>query len=166
MAHRDDMIALARVTERDANRERRAGNLEAAAEQYDRAREMYADSGAAFYSGIAKTDELRKLARDVQASIERCNAKASNCRHPRPVRAAAPLPAPCCLQCGKRLRRASEHVERHRKGVDGQPGAWGNYGDNVLCGQLCGYRFARSIAIKLHEQGRLDGLRYKEQNRG
>lgn len=67
----------------------------------------------------------------------------------------ATTPRPMCISCGKPLRRAKEHVEASRTGIDGAPASWGDYGDNVLCGVTCGYRYALRIARALHAKGAL-----------
>jgi len=126
-------LAAAKTREKEARRLRSAGSTEAG-EAYDRARDLYVDSGLAFH-GRGESE----LADSVKRSIERCGKIASNIRYPKTQRPPAATPRPACLACGKPLRR---YKRDGRTFDDGTPQEWGDYGDQRFCGLACGWRWA------------------------
>ncbi len=124
-------LAAAKAEEKEGRRLRREDRDEEAIEAFERASDLYADSGLAFHD--------RGVADEVRHAIERCRTIVSNIRHPKTKRAPAITPRPSCLACGKPLRRY-----RHdgRTYDDGTPQEWGDYGDNRFCGLTCGWRWA------------------------
>ena len=126
--------AAAKAEEKEGRRLRHEGRDAEAIETYDRARDLYVDSGLAFH-GRGESE----LADEVKRSIERCGKIASNIRYPKAKRPAATTPRPNCLACDKPLQRYSRDG---RTFDDGTPQEWGNYGDNRFCGLTCGWRWA------------------------
>lgn len=127
-------LAAARADEKEARRLRREGRDEEAIEAYDRASELYDDSGLA-WDGHGESE----LANEVRRSIERCKKSVSNIRHPKEQRAPATTPRPNCLHCGKPLRRYKYDAAPFN---DGTPREWGDYADNRFCGLRCGWNWA------------------------
>lgn len=126
-------LAAARADEKEARRLRREGRDEEAIEMYDRARDLYVDSGLAFeYADEALADEVKR-------SIERCRKIIDNLRHPKEVRPPASTPRPNCLACNKPLPRFRFDGKAFD---DGTPREWGAYGDNRFCTLTCGWRWA------------------------
>ena len=126
-------LAAAKAQEKEARHLRSAASAEASA-AYDRARDLYVDSGLAFH-GRGESE----LAGSVRRSIERCGKIASNIRHPKAKRSSAVTDRPDCLGCGKPLRR---YKQDDRAYSDGTPREWGDYGDNRFCGLRCGWSWA------------------------
>jgi hypothetical protein len=134
-------LALAVAAESQAARLRREaaaspeqGDTSAAAIAYDEAARRYADSGLDYHR-----QRECELAREVERAITRCRKIAGNIRHPSKRRPATTTPRPCCLSCGKPLRRFRLDG---RKMSDGKPREWGDYGDNRFCGLTCGWKWA------------------------
>ena len=127
-------LATAKTQEKEARRLRSAGSDAEAIEVYDRARDLYVDSGLAFH-GFGESE----LADSVRCAIERCGKIASNIRHPKAQRPSAVTARPNCLSCGKPLRR---YKQDGRTFSDGTPREWGDYGDNRFCGLRCGWSWA------------------------
>jgi hypothetical protein len=120
-------IATAEAEEKRARRLRREGQSQEAIEAYERARELYADTGLQYHDD------------DVMRSIKRCDAIVSNIRHPKETRPSATTPRPNCLGCGKALPRFKFDGKTFD---DGTPREWGAYGDNRFCTLTCGWRWA------------------------
>jgi hypothetical protein len=127
-------LAAARAEEKEGRRLRREGRDEEAIELYDRASDLYGDSGLA-WDGHGESE----LANEVRRAIERCKKIASNIRNPKDQRASATTPRPNCLACEKPLRRYKLDGSAFD---DGTPREWGDYGDNRFCGLRCGWRWA------------------------
>ena len=127
-------LAAARAEEKDAKHLRREGRDEEAIESYDRASDLYGDSGLA-WDGLGES----ALANEVRRAIERCKKIASNIRNPKDQRTPATTPRPNCLACSKPLRRYKLDGSAFD---DGTPREWGDYGDNRFYGLRCGWRWA------------------------
>lgn len=123
----DDPLASAEAEEKRARRLRRDGKDQEAIEAYDRARDLYAETGLQY------SDE------DVMRAIRRCAAIVNNLRHPKEKRPPATTPRPNCLCCGNPLRR---YKWDGRTFPDGTPREWGDYGDNRFCTLTCGWNWA------------------------
>lgn len=127
-------LRAAKAEEKEGRRLRREGRDVEAIDAYDRARNLYSDSGLFLHD-----QGESELAREVRGAIERCNKIVSNIRYPKEKRPPATTPRPDCLGCGKPLRR---YKRDGRTFDDGTPQEWGDYGDNRFCGLTCGWRWA------------------------
>ena len=69
--------------------------------------------------------------------------------------------APPCLSCGKKLRRYKYRDDYpDRLGADGRRALWGDYGDNIVCGQNCGYQLSLGLTkLKLKQGDNIDDWR-------
>ena len=127
-----DKLVAAKALEREARSARREGRNAEAVVLYNRARDLYADSGFAFH-------ENDDLADAVLRAIKSCDAIVRNLRHPKPQRSPATTQRPNCLGCRKPLPRFKFDGKTYD---DGMPREWGAYGDNRFCGLSCGWRWA------------------------
>lgn len=135
-AHAADLAKLvaAKAQEKEARRLRREGRDEEAIASYERARDLYDDTGLAWHDRGESA-----LAAEVRKAIERCRHIESNIRYPKTKRPPATTTRPTCLGCGKPLRRFKWDG---RTFADGTPREWGDYGDNRFCGLRCGWSWA------------------------
>jgi hypothetical protein len=127
-------LAAGKAEEKDARRLRREGRDEEAVASFERASDLYADSGLFLHEHGES-----ELAAEVRKAIARCKKIVENIRSPKETRAAATTVRPDCLACGKPLRR---YKWDDRKFSDGTPREWGDYGDNRFCGLRCGWNWA------------------------
>jgi hypothetical protein len=123
-----------KAEEKEGRRLRREGRDEEAIEAYDRARDLYSDSGLFLHDRGESA-----LASEVQHAIARCKKIVENIRYPKEKRAPATTPRPDCLSCGKPLPRFRYDDKTFD---DGTPREWGAYGDNRFCTLTCGWRWA------------------------
>ena len=126
-----DKLEAAKTEEKQAQRLRRGGRVDDAIEAYDRARDLYAETGLQYGDD------------DVMSAIKRCDTIVSNLKHPKAQRPAATTERPSCLGCGKPLPRFKFDGKTYD---DGTPREWGAYGDNRFCTLTCGWRWACSHA--------------------
>jgi hypothetical protein len=130
LAITNDPLDAAEAEEKRARRLRREGKDKEAIETYERARELYAETGLQYEDSGNNA---------VMRAIKRCNAIVSNIKDPKGKRPAAKTARPNCLACSKPLPRFKYDGKAFD---DGTPREWGAYGDNRFCTLTCGWSWA------------------------